>query len=272
MNWFVRRAWLGLTLGWVLWGFADLSQAQVLDAQQLVQQATDVELAADRDDHSHWRYRQQESGGNESVVVETEHGAIARRVLVFGKPVTASQAEADNAHIQAFVNDPSLQAKQKRDGAHDDKSATELLQLLPRAFTWKVAGETADTITLAFTPDPKFDPPNMEARVMGQMAGALIVDKAQHHIRTMKGRLTQDINIGFGLLARLRQGGTFDIERREVAPGMWQITETHVHIDGRALFFKTIGEQQDEVKTNFTQVPPGMTLEQAVVLLGRGGS
>ena len=32
---------------------------------------------------------------------------------------------------------------------------------------------------------------------------------------------------------------------------MWQITETHVHIGGHALLFKTIGEQEDEVKTEF---------------------
>jgi predicted metalloprotease with PDZ domain len=52
-----------------------------------------------------------------------------------------------------------------------------------------------------------------------------------------------------------------------VAPGFWEITETHVHISGRALFFKTIGQQQDEVKTDFKLVPPGTTLEQAVEML-----
>jgi hypothetical protein len=36
-----------------------------------------------------------------------------------------------------------------------------------------------------------------------------------------------------------------------------------VHIEGKALFFKTIGEQQEEVQTEFTQVPAGTTLEQA---------
>jgi predicted metalloprotease with PDZ domain len=45
---------------------------------------------------------------------------------------------------------------------------------------------------------------------------------------------------------------------------MWVITETHVHITGHALFFKTIGQQEDEVKTEFTQVPQGTTLEQAL--------
>jgi hypothetical protein len=69
--------------------------------------------------------------------------------------------------------------------------------------------------------------------------------------------------IGWGVLGRLRAGGTFRVERREIAPRLWQITETHVHIEGKALFFKNIGQQQDEVQTDFTLVPAGTTLEQA---------
>jgi hypothetical protein len=89
------------------------------------------------------------------------------------------------------------------------------------------------------------------------------VNKEQNRIETISGKLTQDVTIGWGLLGRLREGGTFRVERREVAPKLWQIIETHVHIDGKALFFKTIGEQQDEVQTEFTRVPAGTTLEQA---------
>jgi hypothetical protein len=103
----------------------------------------------------------------------------------------------------------------------------------------------------------------MQGRVLGAMAGTLVVNKAQSRIETISGKLTQDITIGWGLLGRLRQGGTFRVERREVAPGLWQIVETHVHIEGKALFFKTIGEQQDEVQSEFTQATPGTTLEQA---------
>ena len=99
------------------------------------------------------------------------------------------------------------------------------------------------------------------------MAGTLIVDRTQHRIKTFKGSLQNDVTIGFGFLARLKQGGTFDIERRQLTPGVWQITESHVHIDGHALFFHSIGEQQDEVKWDFTAVPPGTTLEQAVGML-----
>jgi hypothetical protein len=107
----------------------------------------------------------------------------------------------------------------------------------------------------------------MEARVMGSMSGTLTVAIPGHRIKTFKGRLNNDVTIGFGFLARIKAGSTFDIERREVASGYWQIAETHVHISGHALFFKTIGTQEDEVKSDFTLVPLGTTLEHAVEML-----
>jgi len=258
-----KKIWVG-ALGAMLYASGCPLWAQ--DAKQIVQQAANAELAANRNDQSHWRYFKRE-GGSESIVVETEHGAISRRVKEDGKPVSPAAIKADDEHIQKFIHDPAMQQKQKRDGMHDEKSAEELLNLLSQAFDWKVESETPETITLAFRPDPNFHPPDMESRVMGEMEGTLIVDKAQHRIRTMKGQLSEEINIGFGILGRLRKGGTFNVERRQVAPGQWQITETHVHIEGRALFFKTIGQQQDEVKSDFTAVRPGTTLEQAVGLL-----
>ena len=241
--------------------------AQTLSARDIVQQAVNSQLAADREDHSHWRYIKTEANGDKFVVVETEHGAISRHILESGRPASAATLAEDDANIQRFIHDPSLQAKQRKDGAHDDKSATELLNLLPVAFVWKVESETPDLITLSYRPDPNFDPPDMESRVMGAMTGTMAVAVPGHRIHTFKGRMMTDVTLAFGLLARIKAGSTFDVERREVAPNYWQITETHVHISGHALFFKTIGQQQDEVKMEFTRVPAGTTLEQAVAML-----
>jgi hypothetical protein len=99
------------------------------------------------------------------------------------------------------------------------------------------------------------------------MAGELVVNKAQNRIQTIKGKLIRDVKFGWGLLGRMNAGGTFNVERREIAPGIWSITESHVHIDGKALLFKTIGEQEDEVKSQFRRTPPATTLVQAADIL-----
>jgi hypothetical protein len=235
------------------------------EPKEVVRSAMNAELNADLNDHSHWRYRDAQKDGTDtvSIVVETGHGSVKRFIERNGRPLNEADARIENDRVQAFIHDPSQLAKQKKDGQQDGKNAEELLRMLPDAFTWKVGSDDGENITLNFEPNPKFSPPDFQGRVLGQMAGKLVVNKGQNRIVTISGRLTQDVTFGWGLLGRLRAGGTFRVERREVTPRMWQITETHVHIEGKALFFKSIGQQQDEVQTDFMQMPNGITLEQA---------
>jgi hypothetical protein len=135
--------------------------------------------------------------------------------------------------------------------------------MLPDAFIWSVQSDDGEKVTLHFQPNRDFSAPDMQSRVLGEMIGEMVVDKKQHRIVTLSGKLMEDVTIGWGILGRLKQGGTFRVERREMAPGLWQITETHVHIEGKVLFFKNISQEQSEVQSEFTQVPDGITMEQA---------
>jgi hypothetical protein len=107
----------------------------------------------------------------------------------------------------------------------------------------------------------------MESRVFAAMAGEILVSKPEHRIQRISGKLIRDVTFGFGLFGRMEKGGTFNVERRALAPKIWQITESHVHIQGHILLFKTISEQEDEVKSDFRPSPPAITLEQAATLL-----
>ncbi len=68
--------------------------------------------------------------------------------------------------------------------------------------------------------------------------------------------MIHDVKFWGGLLGYLQSGGSFDVERRQVGNGEWWITETHVHIQGHALIFKSISEQEDDVKSKFKELPP----------------
>jgi hypothetical protein len=256
---------LGVLTGFLLAGLLPLYAQSGMEPKEIVRTAMQAELSADLNDHSRWRYRDDQRDGTHtvSIVVETDHGAVKRLIEKDGRPLTQAEASVENARVQTFIHDPAQLAKQRKDGVQDGKNAEELLKMLPEAFDWQVESEDAQNINLHFKPNPNFSPPDMQGRVLGQMEGQLVVNRAQNRIATISGKLTQDVTIGWGFLGRLRQGGTFRVERREVAPGLWQITETHVHIEGKALFFKNIGQQEDEVQTEFVQVPNGTTLEQA---------
>lgn len=241
------------------------AQQNEQDAKALVSKAVKSELAADAADHSVWRYRDdQQIAHKVSIVVTTRQGSVKRLIEKNGQPLSASEAQAEEARLQSFIHNSSAMQKQKRDAAHDDRNATELLKMLPAAFIWKVEGRSGGVLTLHFEPDPNFNPPDMQSRVLGAMNGELKINEEQQRIQEISGKLTRDVTIGWGLLGRLHQGGTFRVERKELSPRVWQIVETHVHIEGKALLFKNIGQQQDEVQSDFTRVPESTTLEQAV--------
>ena len=231
--------------------------AQTADpaALEMVRSAVSSELRAAQTDHSAWRYRDHDiQPGRDAVseVIETPKGDL-RRLLTLNGNKLSGQAEADElARLHTFANSPEQQARQRKDGSHDDAQAAELLNMLPAAFLWNITSQNAETTVLRFRPNPAFKPPDLQSRVLGGMAGEIVVAHDGDRIKTLRGTLTDDVRFGFGILGKLDRGGTFDVERREIAPGHWQITETHVHIGGHALLFKSIGTQEDEVKTEFT--------------------
>jgi hypothetical protein len=251
---------------------AQRSAATLMDPVQIVNAAVESQLEADRVDHSNWIYREHDPApGHDAIYmcVGSPQGEIRRMVELNGKPPDAATAEAEDARITQYINSPAEQATAAKNTAHDDVQATELLKMLPLAFTWTIRSETPELITLDYKPNPKFEGPDMQSRVMSTMAGQLIIARNGNHyrIRSFRGALVSDFKIAYGILGRLYKGGTFDIERREVGPGFWEITETHIHIAGHALIFKTIGTQEDSNKYDW-KPSPAANLHEAAKILG----
>lgn len=233
------------------------------DTQQFVQRAVQTELAKDRNDHSDWIYFEADRKEGHSVtqwVAETGQGSLKRVIAMDGKPVPESE---QRRKMDYYLRDSGSRSKQRKSEQHDDQQATEMLNMLPRAFIWTKLGTKGDLVLLHFKPNPNFNPPNLEGKVFAAMEGDMAVDTKQLRIASLKGRLTRDVLILGGFLGRLNAGGTFNVERRETGNQVWQITETHVHIQGHALLFKTISEQEDDVKSQFKQLDSSVTLQQA---------
>ena len=238
------------------------------DGRAIVASAAATELASDRTDHTAYIYRDHDvTPGNDTLflMVETPQGNLKRTLEDHGQPLSPEARRVDDLRIHGLMNDANAQQHQRKDAVHDDEQAEQLLKLLPNAFLWSIASENGDLITLDFKPDPNFDPDNMEARVFAAMAGQVVVAKGDNRIRTIKGKLVEDVKIAYGIVGRLHKGGTFQVERREIAPHHWQVTELHVHLEGK-VFFKTIGSQEDEHKTDF-KPSPALDLKQAYDIL-----
>jgi hypothetical protein len=116
---------------------------------------------------------------------------------------------------------------------------------------------------LRFSPDPRFRPPDHAAQVFHHMEGVVMVDSEQQRLAAIDGKLTSEVKFFGGILGHLEKGGTFNVEQKEVAPRIWELSVMHVHMNGKALLFKTIDVQEDETYSDFKAVPPDTSLEQA---------
>ncbi len=219
-----------------------------------VKLAVAAELHASATDRSPWAYRDHDvEPGKDAVyeVIETPHGDLRRMLTLNGTPLQGAAATKELDRLREFVNSPEEQAHSRKTAEADGAQAREFLSMLPVAFLWTPVSETPQAITLNFRPDPGFHPPDAQSKVLGVLAGQMVIAREGNRIQLLRGTLTDDVKFGFGVFGKIDKGGTFHVQRRQLAPGKWQIAETHIHISGHALLFKTIGQQQDEVKTDW---------------------
>jgi hypothetical protein len=250
-----------------------LAQPQSQSAEQIVRKVVGNELYYADHDHTSWMYRDDYRSPSKDLVklvIQTHQGNLSQIILDHGLPPSPQVHQQDLRRIHQIVTDPSLRAQMRRNAAHDDQQATDLLKMLPDAFVWTIDSRANGQIKLSYRPNPNFSPPSMSSRVLAAMSGTMTVDEKQMRLEDLFGRLTQPVEFAWGLLGKINAGGTFEVLRSEIAPDEWQITETHVHISGHALFFKNIGDQEDEVTSDYHLVPDSTTLAQAEQMLLNG--
>ncbi len=255
-----------------VFAFAPRSAA-AQSAQEIVRKVVHNELDADFNDHTSWMYRDDYKSPEKNVVkivVETSQGNLSEIVEESGHPPSAEEHQNDLNRMQQIVVDPALRARQKRAEQHDGEQAADMMKMLPNAFVWHVIDHANGELTLAFQPAPSFSPDSMNAKVLAAMSGIMVVDEQAMRLRKLAGHLDHEVVFGWGILGRINAGGTFAIERKDVGYGSWQIIQTHVHISGHALFFKTIGDQEDEVTSEYHRTPDGVDLKKAAEMLRSG--
>lgn len=240
--------------------------APSMSAHDLLQKVVDNELAADKNDQSLWMYKsdmKKRGADTTKEVIETKQGDIARTLTNNGQPLNREQQENEKRHIQRLASNPGDQRKAQRDKAEDGRKAEEMLALLPKALDVSYGQRRGDLVDLTFKPNPKFRPNSHEAEVFRAMAGDIWVNAKENRLAEINGRLIRRVNFGGGILGHLDKGGQFHVTQMEAGPGHWEVSQTHIDMRGKALFFKTVSVRENETRTDFQRVPDGLTLAQA---------
>jgi hypothetical protein len=239
----------------------------------LVKKALENEVRAAGDAQHPMRYRLRKSSPrltSTKEIVETKDGAVARLISVNDAPLSAENAEKEQARLASLLSDPSKQRHRKEMEDDDSARALKVLRALPEAFIYRYSGTLeapASAIEkFTFTPNPKFDPPDLEAHVLTQMTGEIWIDAAQQRVTKLEGHLQQDVDFGWGILGRLNKGGWIVIEQADVGEHQWHLVHFKMSMSGRVVF-KTRVFDTTEDESQFAAVPLSVSYQQAIQML-----
>lgn len=240
-----------------------------LSANELARAAVANELQT-QDGMIHWMYRvDEEKQGKKKTkeVVQTGQGSIDRLVAIDGQPLNGKEQQDESNRIENFVRNPVEQQRLEQVKRKDAEQCKVFFKMIPDALVFSYAGRDGDLIKLTYQPNPAFQSLSREARVFQEMGGEMWVHERQRRVARIRGQLIADVKFGGGLLGHLEKGGHFDVERREILPGQWELTFMEVNMKGKALFFKAIAVQEKEDRSDFRPVRDGLTLPEAADML-----
>jgi len=239
---------------------------QGINARNLAREVIWNELWAQTHNHNLWSHRELTRSDSKELLFQyfqTKEGTIRRLLAVNGHPLDAPQRQAENERIQRVIRSPEVVREDQKKEEADARRERSFLRLFPEAFLYREVGRQGDLVTLRFTPNPLFHPPNDMAKVLHSLEGTMVVNAKEKRLVSIKGRLMTEVRFWGGLLGYLQQGGTFSVSMENVAPGDWELKSLVIKMKGKALLFKTIGVQEDERCSSYTPVPPDATLAQA---------
>jgi hypothetical protein len=269
-----------------------------MDAGAVVRRAVANRLAEDAA-HQPVRFvlrKQDERRNLTQEIVETPQGDVALLVAVNGTALSTPGRQAERNRLDLLDQHPEYQEHRRKREAADKGRVDELLKLLPEAFVYRyvstvpcIVGEApeiaipeaaatpraspapvTDCYHMTFRPNPAFDPPNIEAKILRGMAGDIWIEKSDERLFKLNARLTEDVDFGWGIVGRLDKGGTVYLEQTLIGGKDWELTRMKLSLTGKALMVKPLSFQINEELGDFDAVPGGTDYHKAIQMLESG--
>lgn len=266
-----------------------------IDAQAVVQRAVANRLAEDAQ-HRLMRFlfhKKDDRRDYTQKIIETEQGDVAMAVAVFGKPLGPMGRQAQITRLNNLAAHPELQAHRLKREQADEARVDMLLKLLPDAFVYEYVNtvpcdvrrqpeisvpgiavaaaqtppEVAQCYHMTFRPNPKFNPPNLQARILTGMAGEIWIESTDERLYRLRAHLISDVDFGWGFVGRLNKGGTVFLEQSEIEPHVWELTRMRLNLSGKVLMVKALRIHIAEEMGQYAAVPSGLDYREAIRML-----
>jgi hypothetical protein len=196
--------------------------------------------------------------------IETVGGPVHRLLSVDGRAPSPSERRQDDDRLNKLIDSPKAREAMKRSREADEKKVDDLLRVIPEAFLFEDQGKQGSMEKLGFRPNPAYKPKSYEEMVLHALSGIIMIDLQEKRLAQISATVTQQVEFGHGLIGSLKEGGTIEMKRTRLSPGVWKTSSTRFDINGRMVLFKTISKKQDETQSDFQPVAPDTSIERAL--------
>jgi hypothetical protein len=187
---------------------------------------------------------------------------LRRKIAKDGKPLSAGDLEDENKRIAKKIREIEKKDTEKQrkveEGDGDDANSEEeritisdVLRASNLVNPRRERFRGRDVIVFDFEPNPTYKPRKNYEKFFGKMAGALWVDDADKQVARVEARLVDSFKIAGGLLASLKEGGSFVLEQNRVNNEIWLPTRADISLSARVLLVKTLNAMQTVTYGNY---------------------
>ena len=253
-----------------------LSVAAALTAQAqdvaLIRQAVQLQLEEYR--HHTWglQYRVHRVDSKDDSlreVIETADGNVSRTLTWRGRALTPQEQDDEETRLKSLTVAEVQRRHAKSQSS--DKYAVELITAMPDAMLFTlVAGQPQPPdqphtqAVFDFTPNPAFPPASTTQSLLTGLAGRIWIDTDTHRLSRLDLRITKNLNLMFGILARVYEGGTLSYEQRPVAAGVYCYSVVKMDVKLRELMLHTAPYRQTLTISNARFYPTAPSVKEAV--------
>jgi hypothetical protein len=181
---------------------------------------------------------------------------IRRLIAKNGKPLTADQEADENRRVEKEIRKiekkeaekerKKAQASSQENPDEEDfdrnrrPSIADVLRASKLVNPRRERYRNRDVIVFDYEPLPGYKPQKDYEKIFGKMAGALWVDATDKQVARVEARLVEPYKIGGGLVASLKEGGSFVIEQDRVNDEIWLPTRADLNLGIKVFLVKGI--------------------------------
>jgi hypothetical protein len=249
---------------------ASAPQQQDPAAVAIIQQVADRELTAYRH-HQNYFYLSEERSDRTNqhlwleAVVETPHGKLRRLLKEDGQPLSPQRRQQEDARIAALAADPAKLDASTRALEQDEEHAHALFNSPAGLYLYSLdTSPAADgLLKINFRPNPTYQAPSYELRVLHALAGSILVERDSLRLRQIDAKIVEDVKFGWGILGEIQPGGELHMVRALATGDDYKPVLLDLHMQGHMLLFHTLSRAQHLTHRGFIVLPANLPLAEA---------